>query len=172
MSHRSLLKVSLETDWDSGVKDANTLTFAEYFEDGNGANQADGSWHVEDQSLADGVSTTLDLSALTRTVLGDTLTTEFMTIRGILIVQTSATWAAELVVGGAASDEWSYPFSADGDKANIPPDSPWLVCNRQWGWAVDSAHKNLKLEASGGDVTYSIVIVGTITTSGTGSSGT
>jgi len=172
MSHRALLQGKIGWDWNSGVRDRGELDFSEYFEDGNDSEEADASWHTESQTIASGESTTLDLTNLSRTVMGDVLVTEFLSIKAIFIVVESTVWSAELVVGGAASDEWSYPFSADGDKANIPPDSPWLISNRQWGWAVDSAHKNLKLEASGGAVTYSMVIVGTITSSGTGSSGT
>ena len=51
----------------------------------------------------------------------------------------------------------------------MPPDSPLLLANRQDGWTVDDAQKNLRLAASGGDVTYSIAIVGTTTAAGSGS---
>ena len=47
----------------------------------------------------------------------------------------------------------------------VPPDSPWLIANTQAGWPVDSGNKNLKLAADGGDVVYSIAVLGTTTAS-------
>jgi hypothetical protein len=171
MSFRANLSAKLDWNWTDGAVDASLLSYAKTFDDGNDENEAEAIWHEEAETLLSGASTTLDLTALTRTVLGDTLTTTFLTIKGIFIVVTADS-EGQLVVGGAAADEWSYPWEADGDKSDVPPDSPWLVCNRQWGWAVDASHKNLKLAASGGDVTYSIVIWGTTSTSASGSSGT
>jgi hypothetical protein len=139
--------------------------------EGNGLNQAEAVWHAEQRALMSGASETWDLTALTRAVLGDVLTTTFLTIKAILIVSSSDS-AGELVVGGAASDEWSYPWAAAGDKSHVPPDSRLLLENSQWGWAVDASNKNLKLAASGGAVTYDIAIIGTLTTSASGSSGT
>ena len=66
----------------------------------------------------------------------------------------------QLVVGGAASNEWSEPFGADGDKVVCPLDSPVELVNRQCVWEVDATNKNLKIAAEGGDVTYSIAIIG------------
>ena len=66
-----------------------------------------------------------------------------------------------MLVGAAASDQWSEPFGADGDQIEVPPDSPVLLSNRQTGWTVDASNKNLKLSAVGGDVDYAIAIVGT-----------
>ncbi len=170
MSHKAQVRAYIGWNWDEGAVDNGYLEYNQYHLDGNDQDEADASWHKEHVALLDGATETLDLSALTRTVLGKTLTTTFLTVKAILIVNES-TSGGELLVGGAESDEWSYPFGADGDKVSVPLDSPLLLANRQWGWAVNDTHKNLKLEASGGDVTYSIAIIGTITTSATGSSG-
>ena len=89
-------------------------------------------------------------------------------VKALLVINES-TSVGELVVGNAATDPWSEPFGADGDLIAAPPDSPILLANRQEGWEVDNANRNLKLAAAGGDVTYSIAIVGTITTSESGS---
>jgi hypothetical protein len=157
--------------WNEGVLDDSRLAWINEFADGNDQDEADASWHKEGVALASGATETLDLAALVRTVLGDSLTTTFLTIKALLIVNTATAGLGELLVGGAAANEWFYPFGAAGDKVSVPLNSPMLLSNTQWGWAVNDTHKNLKLEASGGDVTFSIAILGTITSSGTGSSG-
>jgi hypothetical protein len=154
--------------WVEGVTDRGAVDWAQYFDDGDDEIEANASWHADSITLADGNTTTLDLTALTRTVLGDTLTTSLMSVKGILIVNETEDLNANLIVGGAASNAFAYPFGYDTDTVIVPPDSPMLLCNRRWGWFVDGTHKNLKLEASGGDVTYSMVIIGT-TSLGTGS---
>ncbi len=168
MSFKADVKASVGWNWNEGAVDNDRLDYAQWLLEGNGADQAEAVWHAEDQTLLDGASTTLDLTSLTRTVLGDSLTVTFLTVKALLIVSQDSS-VGELVVGAAAADEWSEPFVADGDQLAVPPDSPCLLGNRQTGWTVDNANRNLKLAASGGDVTYSIAIVGTITASGSGS---
>ena len=77
--------------------------------------------------------------------------------------------AGSLVVGGAAVAPWSEPFAADADQAIVAPSGMLLLCNPGAGWPVDANHRLLLLSASGGDVTYSAVVVGTLTASGSGS---
>lgn len=150
-------------NWNSGVLDDDKLSYSKTLAHGPEANQAEAVWHEEDVELLDAVSRTLDLTALTRSVFGSTLTTTLLRIKSILIVNKSTT-GGQLVVGGAAANEWSECFGADGDQAIVPLDSPLLLCNRRCGWEVDDTHKNLKIAAVGGDVTYSIAIIGTTTT--------
>ncbi len=167
MTFQAEIKATLGWRWDDGARDINQLGYEESLAEGNGDNQAEAVWHLESQVLLDGNSTTLDLTALTRTILGDTLSVTFLTVKALMIVNQS-TGAGELLIGGAASDEWSEPFGADGDQATVPPDSTLLLTNRKQGWDVDSTNKNLELTASGGDVTFSIAMVGTITVGGSG----
>jgi hypothetical protein len=168
MSFKAEIKASVGWNWNEGAVDNDRLDYAGRLLDGNGDNQAEAVWHVENQTLLDAESTTLDLSALTRTILADIHTVTFLTVKALLIVNQS-TDAGQLLVGGAAADEWSEPFGADGDQVTVPPDSPLLLANRQAGWNVDEANRNLRLAASGGDVTYSIAVVGTTTAPGSGS---
>ncbi len=163
MTFKGTITARTAWSWNSGVLDDAKLNYDKSLIHGPEANQAEAVWHEEDSELLEGVSRTLDLTALTRNVLGDTLTTTLLLVKSILIVNKSTT-GGRLVVGGAASNEWSECFGADGDQAIVPLDSPVLLCNRQCGWEVDDTHKNLKIAASGGDVTYSIAIIGTTTT--------
>ena len=98
------------------------------------------------------------------------LTTCLLSVKALMILN-DADSAGTLVVGGAGGDEWSAPFGADGDALQVAPDGAVLLANRQAGWPVDDANKLLKLSASGGDVTYSIALAGTLTAEGSGSSG-
>jgi len=170
MSFKADIRASAGWSWSDGAIDNGRLGYAKQLLEGNGDNQAEAVWHAEDQVLADGESTTLDLTNLTRSVLEDLHTVTFLKVRALLLVNLS-TGAGELIVGGAGADEWSAPFTADGDQLRVPPDSPLLLANRQLGWDVDDSHKNLLLAASGGDVTYSVAVVGNLTASGSGSSG-
>jgi hypothetical protein len=150
-------------EWNSGAVDDSQLNYTELFTHGPEANQAEAVWHLEDVTLLDAVSVTYDLTALTRDVFGDTLITTLLLVKSILVVNKS-TAGGKLLLGGAAANEWSECFGGDGDSAEVPLDSPLLLSNRKCGWEVDDTHKNLKVAAVGGDVTYSIVIIGTTTT--------
>ncbi len=167
MSFKAEIKATLGWNWNDGALDNDRLDYAGQLLEGNGDDQAEAVWHVEDQILLDAASTTLDLTALTRSMLGDTVTLTLLKVKALLIVNQD-TSVGELVVGDAAADEWSEPFTADGDQIVAPPDSPLLLANRRTGWEVDASNKNLKLAASGGDVTYSIAIVGTTTAASSG----
>ncbi|OHB67852.1 MAG: hypothetical protein A2V70_19915 [Planctomycetes bacterium RBG_13_63_9] len=168
MSFKAEVKASLGWNWNDGAVDNNRLDFAVALPGGNGEGQAEAVWHVEDQTLLDATSIIFDLTELSRTVFGDTVTVTFLTVKALLIVNRS-TDGGELVVGNAPADWWSEPFGADGDRVIVPPDSPLLLANRQEGWDVDNASRNLQLAAIGGDVTYSMAIVGTTTAPGSGS---
>ena len=79
------------------------------------------------------------------------------------MVVNESTDGGELLVGGATTDRWVEPFGAAGDGVVVPADSAVLLSSRQSGWPVDEPSRNLRIAASGGDVTYSIAIVGTLT---------
>jgi hypothetical protein len=168
MGFKAEVKAWLGWNWSDGAVDNQRLDYAGRLLDGNGDNQAEAVWHAENQTLVDAASTTLDLTALTRTILGDLHTVTFLTVKALLIVNQGSS-SGRLLVGGAAADEWSEPFGADGDQIAVPLDSPLLLTNRQAGWNVDQANRNLKLAASGGEVTYSIAVVGTTTAAGSSS---
>lgn len=163
MSFKGSIRAFLGWNWVQGTEDNAKLSYDKALTDGAGVNEAEGIWHKESVLLLDAASETLDLTALVRTVLGDTThNTTFVTIKGILVVNES-TSGGELVIGGAATDEWSELFGADGDKIRVPLDSPMLWSSRRCGKEVDATNKNLKIAAEGGDVTYSIAIAGLLT---------
>ena len=176
MSH--VAEAKLVWDWTSGARDESSLRYFEQFAEGAEDNQADAVWHVESQVLTDGSIEVLDLGALVREVLGDAgYALAFTRIKAIhVIVENTA--AGDLIVGAAAWDPWYRPFGGATHTVIIPPDSNLMLTNRIEGWAVDTCdgssssssgecgtQRNLALQASGGDVTYSIAILGTLTDS-------
>jgi hypothetical protein len=170
MTFKAQIRASLGWDWNEGVRDNSRLEYTKGLSDGSGDNQADVVWCVEHQVLALGAASTYDLSALARTVLGVSHSIGFASIKALLVVNESVA-GGELLFGAAAIDPWSEPFGNVGDRIAVPADSAFLVSSRQSGWPVDSAARNLRLAASGGDVTYSIALVGTLSpaTPGSGS---
>ncbi len=160
MSFKAEIQAWIGWNWREGAVDNDRLDYARQLLEGQGNGQADAVWHLEDQSLADGASTTLDLTALARTILGSPHSLTLTAVKGLLVVN-ATTAAGELLVGAAAADPWWGPFGAATDRVRVPPDSALLLVNRESGWPVDANNKQLNLAASGGDVTYSIVLVGT-----------
>jgi hypothetical protein len=169
MGIKAEIRASLGWTWTAGAVLNDRLAYAAQLLDGNGDNQAEAAWLADDQSLTSGTSTTLDLTALTRSLLGDTHTTTLLGVRGLLILNHHDS-AGNLVVGGASSNAWSAPFADGSDKLSLPPDGIALLTNRKSGWTVDASNCNLKLLASGGNVDYSIALIGTITAPSSSSS--
>lgn len=161
MSFKAQLKLYLGWEWEEGAQDKDNQDLDYTLLDGTDINQAEAVFHQENVTLLDGNSTTYDLTALSRTVLGDTLDVTLITVKKILAVNESE--SGELIIGGAAANEWSEPFGADGDTAIVPPQSPWFWGSLRCGKEVDGTNKNLKIAASGDDVTYSLVIIGLVT---------
>jgi hypothetical protein len=170
MTFKAEAKASVGWNWDDGAVDNRRLDYAKQLLEGNGPDQAEAVWHAEDLTLFDGDSITLDLTALTRVVLGDLNTLTLLTVKVLLVVN-HGTSEGELLVGGADTDAWAEPFGADDDQIAVPPDSALLIGNRRDGWPVDDARKHLRLSAVGGDVDYSLAVVGTTSAAGSGSSG-
>jgi len=166
MFFKGEIRAALGWIWSDGAVDNQRLDYAASWAGGNGPDQAEAVWHCENQALANGVAATLDLAALARTVLGDLNHVGFVAVKALLAINHSP-GGGSLLVGGAETEAWSGPFGAAGDRVHVPPGSPLLVANRGAGWAVDAANRNLRLAAVGGDVVYSIAILGTVNAQGT-----
>ena len=168
MTFVAQLSASLGWTWDNGAVDDDSLDYVQQLGQGNGDGQAEAVWHLEDQVLPDGTSVTLDLTALEREVLGDTNTVTLLSVKAVLLSSDAAS-AGNLVVGGATIDPLSAPFGTATDEAVVAPDGLLVLGNPAAGWPVDASQRNLQLTASGGDVTYSAAIVGTLTAAASGS---
>ncbi|MBN2293494.1 MAG: hypothetical protein JXM70_13780 [Pirellulales bacterium] len=141
------------------IVNSNRLRALADLNDGTGTDQADMVWHVEDQILAAGNSSTLDLENLSQSIFGDAISLSMAKVKAILIVNTSS--SGYLLVGGAAGDEWLEPFAAAGDKVKVMPGGQLLLANPGGGWSVGAGSTDLKIEAVMAQATYDIAILGT-----------
>jgi len=160
---KAQIQASFGWEWkaaNDNPADNHRIYYAETLTDGADEHEGEAIWWEEGTELSEGATRTLDLTALTRTIFGDTLTTTLVRLKGILIIVTSED--GQLLVGGAAANEFYYCFGASGDRVYCPADSVLCLTARRCGWMVDASHKNLKLAALDGDVTYSIAILGTL----------
>lgn len=163
------LKASLHWLYQEGldlstVSDSARFEFAKTLVDGTAADQADRLWH-DQRTLAGGASENLDLTALTSSLFGNSLTFSFVRVKAVLIVNLATTANEDLAVGGAGSgaNAWSAPFKGNADaKVAVPADSALFLVNKKSGWIVVNGSTDvLKIANDGsGSVSYRIAIVG------------
>jgi len=162
MDFRGELKASLGWIWSDGAVDDRRLDFLRQFLIGSGDGQAEAVWWDTDRPLPDASSVTLDLAGLLRVVLGDPHYTSFQRIKALLLISDDQS-VGELVLGGAVTHTWTEPFGGTNGQLVVPPASPLLLANSGPGWDVTDTSRFLKLAASGGDVTWSMAVIGTTT---------
>lgn len=133
---------------------------------GTADSEADQVWRTNPASprrLAAAASETFDLTALTKTIFGSTLTLDpFVEIRDLMIINRTSVQGCYLLIGAASSNEWYEPFGAAGDTVKVPSGSHLKLSSLVDGWPVSGSSKNLKIEnPSAVDVDYEICILGT-----------
>lgn len=153
---------------DEAVSDESLLRYTRRVGSGAAPVEAEAVWYEQNVTLADGVPRTLDLTALQRWLFDDVLQIALVSVRALMVVNHSAA-AACLTVGGAAGDEWSGPFADAGQRLVVPGQGVLLLAAPAGGWPVDAANRHLRLAASGGTVSYSIALLGTLAIDAPGS---
>ena len=179
---KSNVYAGIAFDW-RDTTDAGTLVFKDrghvfknqVLASGSMDLQADQVWHSRPgvyRRLAASANETFDLTALTLDLLGYSATLDpFIEVRALVIVNRTTVQNSYLLVGAAASNEWSAPFGAAGDTVKVPGGSPLMLSNVVDGWAVSGSSKNLKVaNPSAVDVDYEIAILGTTAASTSSSS--
>lgn len=158
------LTMSLNASWvdtqDLGsVIDAASLDLADTFADGTGLDQADIIWH--DERTLSATSETLDLTALTRTILGSTNTVNFARIKCLAIKNTATTAGFKLTVGAAAATAWTSWTSVTGSTFYVDPNGiAFLWAPSATSWVTSGTVKSLKIDSGANAVTYRIIIIG------------
>ena len=109
MAFKAEIRASIGWNWSHGAVDNSRLDHTRPLAEGSGSGQAEAAWHDDGQTLLDGATQVLDLTALPREVLGSVLTTTLLRVKAILVVNNAGS-AGTLVVGGAGGAEWSAPF--------------------------------------------------------------
>jgi len=144
------------------ISDNSKVEYDRTLEDGTSTDQADKIWHDE-RTLVATSSEDLDLSALTSTLFGDTLTVSLLKIKTVFIVNLSNVTGDELLVKPSPVNPWTAPFGSTSDLARVPADSCLLLTNRKNGWTVvPGGSDSLRIDnPTASSITYRIVIVGT-----------
>jgi len=137
---------------------------------GTTANKADRLVQDRDRELGSGNTRDLDMYSIGNMeprgtgldLLGNTVTlAEVVTV---LIYNHPGDSAGNLLVGGKGdSTAWNSPFNGDDDAVMVAVPGGWLMLHAPTdpAYAVaDGSNHILQLEASGGDVTYDIAVLG------------
>jgi hypothetical protein len=148
----------------SNVIDRAKVEFTQEMADGTGNDQADLIWH-DTRTVASAANDDLDLTALTQTIFGSTVTINFAKVKAILIVNTNTVAGDELVVDTSVANAFKgWANGSATSKAEIGPDSAWLVSATLAGWAVTAGTGDIvRISNPGGgtSIIYKIVIIGT-----------
>ncbi len=145
------------------LKDAGRLETAIALAPGTGENQADLIWHAQD-TLAAGADQLLDLTALSRSVLGASGTVQFAKVKVVLLRNLADTAGQVLQAGpSGTADGWTGPFGGVGAAmVELGPQGCWFQAAPLDGWNVSATSKVLKLHnPNSAELTYQIVLAGT-----------
>jgi len=165
---RSTIQAELGWSWQdrdgaSLITNNSRLRLLQDFDDGSGVNEAEAVWDASEQTLPAGTALTFELDGLERILFGDAIYLSLLKVKAILIVNRNTSGSGYLLVGGAASDAWSAPFGAAGDKVKVMPGAPLFLACPQNGWDVEAGANQLKIAAVGATVVFDIAILGTRT---------
>jgi len=125
---------------------------------GTGTGKADLIF-TDERTLASSATENLDLAGSLTDPFGSTLT--FVKVK-CLIVEADGGNTNNVVLGGAASNTFTGPFSDASDKVSVAPGTAFVVCSKA-GWTVTASTGDILLVAnssSGSGVTYRITIIG------------
>ncbi|HEX4000642.1 MAG TPA: hypothetical protein VHX65_18990 [Pirellulales bacterium] len=143
------------------VGDASQLSYDDQLANGSAADQADTIWS-DQRTVAAGTNDDLDLTNLTHSLFGSTLSINLASVKAIFLVNTSTTSGDTLQLDSSVADACTAPFSGSAASLlQIGADSALLLSSKKDGWAVDSTHKILRVSNTSPDsITYSIVVLG------------
>jgi hypothetical protein len=168
MADTLALNVNASVDWLfkesldlSNVSDAAKLELKLAITDGTGSGLADKIWH-DTRSLTAAAADNLDLTALTTTIFGSTVTISFVKLKGIFIVNNNAVSGDDLTIGNGAAP-FNPGLSAATTTWPVYAGSQFLWVNKYAGWTVTNTTADiLKINnGSPNTVSYSLVLWGT-----------
>lgn len=141
----------------STITDSSQINLSDTLASGTAVDQADQIWH--DRRTLTATSENLDLAGSLVNAFGATLT--FARIKGILIKNRSTTAGANLIVGGAAANQFPL-FSDVTDKIPIGPDGFFFYYDPSAAGKVVTAGTGdqLKIDAGASTIDYDIVLIG------------
>jgi hypothetical protein len=144
------------------VSDTSEAAFSTDYSTGTGASLADLIWG-QVRTLASSGNDDLDLTALTNTIFGNTVTINFAKVKAILIINTNTVSGDDLVIDTSVTHGATFLTGGASGKVPIPSGAPMLLANEIAGWAVTNGSNDvLRITNNGShNVTYKIVIIGT-----------
>lgn len=145
----------------STVTDANRAEYDKSHATGTASGLADKIWH-DDRTLANGANDALDLTALTQSIFGSTVTYTFVKVKGIWLYNKNTTSGHDLVVGNG-TNPFNPGLSAATATLTAYANSLLILQNYYAGWTVTNGSADvLKINnGSGASVDYRIAIWGT-----------
>ena len=128
---------------------------------GTAVDTADRVW-ADTRTLASAANDDLDLTALTATIFGSTVTVTMAKLKAIYIVHSSTTVGEKLNLDtSVANGLTAFTGSATG-KVSVGADSVLLLTSKKDGWTIDATHKVLRITNAGSaSAVYYIVLLGT-----------
>ena len=124
-----------------------------------GSGQADVIFH-DRRTISAGGSEALDLAGALTDQYGATVT--FVKIKAMIFRNANTSGAGVLAVGGAAANQFVNWVADSSDIVNIQATGILLLTAPLAGFAVTAGTGDqLKVAASGADVTYDVVLIGT-----------
>lgn len=144
------------------VIDSAKLQFSKTLADGTAIDTADKIWH-DTRSILTTANDDLDLTALTHSIFGSTVTINLAKVKGILIVNNDTDTGDELVIRADATNGFTgWCNGITTSRLWLGPDSAWLWTSKKDGVATSGTDKVLRINnPNAGTVSYSIAIVGT-----------
>lgn len=147
----------------ASFSDQGEISYSKDIASGTGVDQCDRSWS-DTRTLGSSSNDDLDLTALTSSVFGDSITTNFAKVKEIVIVVLSTTTGDKLKLDSSVTNAYLGPFdSSTTSKLVIGPDSPCVLSNKKDGFgATSGTNKVLRINNPGAtSVQYQIFISGT-----------
>ena len=133
-----------------------TLILDDILEDGVTIDKADLLWH--DERTVTAAAETLDLTALTYTCFGSTITVNNARVKLFALWNKSTTAGEILTIGSAAANPWTAVWS--GTTIVRPNGRMLFWAPDATGYVTAGGSKNVKVDPGAATITYRIAIVG------------
>ena len=144
----------ISTIYDSGSIGINTpLT------NGTGVQQINSAWH-NTFTLPSGGSITLDMTNLSQTILGETVSKTFVNIKAIIVKNSSIIDGYYCRVVATGSNPLVDIFGGNSGVGVAHPYGSCIFAYPKTGWNITGSNKNLSIQDAGMGCSVEIAIVG------------
>lgn len=142
------------TIYDSGAVSINTP-----FSTGSGVQQINSAWHNQ-YTLPSGGQISLDLTSLSQTILGETVSKTFTNVKSIIVKNSSTIDGAYVRIDATGSYGFTGPFAGQTGRLAIYGQGAGVLAYPKGGWPVSGSLKELQITDSGYGCTVEIALVG------------